>query len=824
MSLADRDQPDAENPFAAPRTFTPVCLLSRAQLPLAYLDTGASGSRLFAAYVHALEAAHDHDDGATVLVAAETKAKKLYAVERVKRRVYALCRLGEWVGEGDVIMRSKCVMQNARQVKRRAVQVGEEGGPWWTSAAVDMPEMSQYANKAKLKIDLKPTEGKIRTETVPVYEGQLMSADPAAGSFQDTVPADVPPQSPTDVLQELARHYLEALYLSRTSLAYFTKGPLSRARAAFAAMSAPSANLELVNFLRGSILTSSTMDKKFKDHVSTTVKEVADGVAGSPEQPKKSKRKRKWKVKRDKYGFFTDEKDAVARWWLENDAVPSVSSSSETLEESLRRRLPKLRSRETFMQLILILEALALEVVVPTDTGLDSVSDRPWMEPQAVDTHLDDTQGVEENKSSKPKKKQDLCSLLETLLDKLCIWHSLESHSPAKKSDPNGDDRDEANDELKSFCIEVVVPFYASRIPERASVVNKKFGGPSPPTPVKHRSTAARKPGEPASRPAPEKKPRKPLSRVVTDTLNRNSKTVPALIRSATDTETLHSYIKRESSEVPLESIPAANQQRKPRQSLMHTLDSSRRQVDLNAMSQANDAKMQKKAEMQEKMQSAINMLRKPNRAAALAEIRSQTDESFAKATAASKSRSGAAGQKARTAHRPQIAATPSHKRTVKSTPYRREVEARQSEHAMSSGTTHVPSSSARLLPNHDIVPTSSFAIPQTGRRPRQTAMGSSAAGVEETPSRGFAKFMPAGLAREPGTLDSPIVSRKIVTTPSKPVRTLSLGVGATPVHAALVAASPNVQRQDTASAKGTGTATSIYDSLGWDEEYEELA
>ena len=115
---------------------------------------------------------------------------------------------------------------------------------------------------------------------------------------------------------------------------------------------------------------------------------------------------------------------------------------------------------------------------------------------------------------------------------------------------------------------------------------------------------------------------------------------------------------------------------------------------------------------------------------------------------------------------------------------------------------------------------------------------------IEETPSRGFARFMPAGLAREPGTLESPIASRKVAIqqTPSKPDKSTGKVTGrsadpawgdvaSTPlpmslprVPRPLVEASPNPM-----GLKGgveTETGKSIYETLGWDDEggFEELA
>ena len=733
--------------------------------------------------------------------------------------MYALCRIGDWVKEEDVTESSRLILRKEKQEKRRALQSVGKSKPWWTSAAVDISQAPQPASNPRSRLNMNEG-GMERRISIPQceLEAQPRGRDSLGPSAENEDPA-TRAQDPTIVLQDLCRHYLEALYLSRTSLAYFTKGPLSRARAAFAAMPDSAATVKLVDFLRESILSSATTDKKFKDGISSVVKDMAAQDLLSPGQTKKTKRKRKWKSKRDKHGLFTDEKDCIQRWWRQGDGDSAGLTSGEQDDAVLRRRLPKLRSRETFMQLILILEILALEASLPKCSEQNSNTVAEMVaESQAPETQKDDAQGDAGLKKPKAKKKkQDLSALSETPLDRLCIWHSLESHSPTKKSAIENDNPEETSDELKGFCVEVVIPFYISRVPDHAAVVNKKLGGPSAPSPVKRKTAPTGRPGEPATRPAPERKPRKPLARVATDTLNKDATRIPSLNRSATDTNTLSSYIKREMGEVPMESIPAANPQRKPRQSLMHTLDSSRRQVDLTAMSQANDAKLQKKAEMQQKMQSAINMLRKPNRAAALADIRNQTDENFAKATAAARSK-----PRQKTAQRSQVAATPSHGRAVKATPYERAARPMDAAHGQSSGNTRITSSSAGLAHAHETVPSSSFAIPQTGHRPRHSTLAP--AGVEETPSRGFAKFMPAGLARQPGTLDSPTVSRKIAATPSKPVRSLSL-VTATPASHALVAASPNVQRHDKEPVGEAPASKSIYDTLGWDEdEYEELS
>ena len=725
------------------------------------------------------------------------------------------------------------------QAKRPALPPVKNGQMWWTRAAVDTPSdaMSQQrprSNVPTLHMERLPevpataTRAVDATETRPKGPAEDTDETPQEGLGQ----ADAP-LTPQGVLQELAKQYMEALYMSRTSLAYFTKGPLSRARVAFVTNFNPE---DFGEFLRDSILPSNAMDKKFRNGISLLVRDLPIRAEGSPEKPTK-KRKKKWKAKRDKNGFFAGEDEYVESWWRTGDENDSGPSSPETIEAALRGRLPRIRNRETLLQIILALEILALEASHPSKLE-DSSKD----EYRAQETQREDYQPAPGAKKPKPKRRQDLAALLETLIDRLCIWHSLEVNSPVKKRDTDGEDtHDESNNDLKSFCIEVIIPLYTSRIPQYATIVNKKLGGPSAPTPIKRKTTTARKPGEPATRQPPEKKPRKPLARVSTDTMDRSGKHPPCLQRSATASKA-RPLIKREASEVPLHSIPFAKPQhsarRTPQQraaarnkpSLMSQISFSKREVDLSAMSQANEAKMRKKAEVDEKLREAISTLKKPNRAMAVKEIADSTDESFAKAAA--KGRRNPV-QRMKVAQSVHVTATPKHVRTINATPHKGAAMA-SDQPSRSSGFSYVPSSSARLLAQRNDVVRSSLAVPQTGHRPRHGA-----ANIEETPSRGFAKFMPPGLARQPGTLNSPIAQRTagIQATPSKPVKSLALSppvpseranVNSAPIRAPtqpLADASPNASRCYSQKVAGeAGKPKSVYDALGWDEEYEDLS
>lgn len=806
------------DPFSQPRTLTPICLLSRAQLPLAFLDTAQDGSRLFAAVIQPLETCHDYQDDTNVLIVLDERANRFYAVERVQTRRYALCRLGIWVKEQELMTRATL---DVRPVdvprKRRAVQVGEGNQPWWTSASVDTKgrrDSEAWLTAGHLKLSMTSTAGGAPAALslhLPTTMGgpkdSLHDSEPLDMTSSEIVPS-------LDALEELTKQYLETVYLSRTPLAYFVKGPLARARLAYSTQ--PS---ELISFLRGAILSSSVMDKKYRDVITDQVKELAMFEPEVSAVKPKVRKKRKWKVKRDKFGCFVDEKDHVEQWWRMEDDSGGMPSSTDSVDVVLRRRVPKLRIRETFLQIILILETLALETTVPACEVQES-------QIQAVES-----QPTTEGKKAKKKKEIDISNILETLIDRLCIWHSLEASSPVKNAtNSSSGPSNEANDDLRTFASEVIMPFYASRIPEQASVTSKKLGGPTLLPPAKKSSAAPRKPGEPAARQVPEKVPRRPLGRVSTDTLNRTDKRQPILHRSATDSDALMPLIKREQSDAPavLENVPAVNPRAFPvkrgaskRVSLLDQISANRREVDLSAVSKANELKMRRNAEIRERVRDAILTTRKPNRTLASEDLAKSTDESFAKALAKGKSGSNVR----KVIEKRRIDATP----RVKATPAPKTRTQKRSEES----TSMASSASARLFARPMDVPDSSIAVPQTGHRPRHTS------NIEDTPSRGFAHYMPKGLARLPGTLlESPTASRMapISETPSRPlsvpglegasiVKSFSKGTGfAGRLEASQLLGAASSQSQEEAFEHATVNGNNLYAGLGWDsDEYEEL-
>ncbi|KAF2862822.1 hypothetical protein K470DRAFT_268771 [Piedraia hortae CBS 480.64] len=620
--------PDPDDPFAPPRTFRPIRLLPRERLSLAYLDTASPGSRLFKACVGVLEKCHEWNSGPHVLIAEETREDRVYAIERVQKNLYALCRLVEWVkrlpldNEESVeeflpVKRQKCQLIDKVQPRRKNVGATTNTRPSSASAMLGLPKLS-----AEIIAEEKPAP-----VTAPPTE---LPTEPLVAEVR-------PPEKPhsaQEVLEEFSKQYLEALYISRTSLAYFAKGPLSRTRMAFSGREDGSLQpSKLIGFLRDTILTSSVMDKKFREHVPTLIKELLLQEGAKP------KRKSKWKAKRNKAGFLTDEKDYIARWW-HGWEDHEISSSAETVDVRLGRRVPKIRGRETFLQLILTLEVLALE-------SPPAAHHNPSVTPVKVTEEVGPEAQPDSAKKSKAGKPVDLVALLEVLVDRLCIWHSLEVQSPQKKTANNEEGGD---DELKKFCTEIIIPFYISRVPKHAIHVNNKLGGPNVLSPAKHCLNSARKPGAPAARPVPAKVLKKPRPM--------------SLHSSKKSQKSLEVCIKRERSQTPaMDSFPLVSIQGRKRTNVLQSLTCSRREVDFSAASRATADKAKQKARVENKLKEAISAMKKPNRAVAVKEVAESTDASFARATA--KKTTQKASQKSNVL----VSATPRANKTFMATP-----------------------------------------------------------------------------------------------------------------------------------------------------------
>jgi len=732
-----------------------------------------------------------------VLVTTELNTHSLHVVERVQSYTYALCKLSAAVTATDVQFLSEAMpTSHATTFSRNPLR---NGGQWWEDAVVVLPTTEQMNGHAQRKAPRLSIYEPPDKELITI--NPTLQTDDHDQQVDEILQNNLQPTSQEDIFESLLTQYLEMLYRSRTSLAYFAKGPISRTRANFGS-SAPHATQDLVDFYNSLVMSSTMADKKHREVLPDLIKDLPLTTLSDHEKgTSKSKRKKKKKLKLDKKGLIPDETEHFIHWWKDDET--SVISG-ESIDQRFKRRSLALRTRETFLQIILILEILALDSSDNKGSSKESAG-----ETAASDEH-----------KPKTRKTKDQNLVLEILLDKLTIWHSLDSGPIASEAKKESSTRSVSN-QLADFCVEVIIPFYSSRIPETAAIVNKKLGGPTAPSPVKAKSKS-RKPGDQETRRPSEKKSRDSLHRVSSERLDQNLKGVPSLQRSSTDS-VLMPHLKRETSEIPLDQIPRKMSQPQPPRG-MSVLDKNRirqREVDFSALSQAQEAKKKKQADVEQKLRDAISGLRKPNRDVASKALTEATEQRQIIAQARAKA---SQLQRQRSSNNVQIDATPKHGRV-------KMITATPDDHRYASA--HVPSSSS-VVPSSSMRPPPEMLaddeVPQTGHRPNHML-------IQSTPTRDHSEgsMKPSMPTVRPFALapNRSATAVAVPTTPSKgKMRSLETEetpekdrivdfVVATPVKSRVEKDVEIVQGAERGLADDDGhdwnDGTNIYAALGWE-------
>lgn len=386
-------------------------------------------------------------------------------------------------------------------------------------------------------------------------------------------------------------------------------------------------------------MSTNLIDKKYRDGVSTCVSlvDIHEGTADEKEHAagKAKKRKSTKKMKPGKNGLYPTEDTLIRRWWRSHDDDADTGGPGSSRDELTKTRISQLRIRETQLQLIIILEVLALKpLVIPIEDFREELpATLPTIESVAPN-----------DKPAKAKKPDHLIMLIDVHIDRLCIWQSValetsnttvgDSQKPSETPDPSTARPRQTDNILRDFCVEVIAPFFSSRLPDRCAIINKKLGGPVVASPLKSKlsksasfSGSGSRPGAATKRPVPVKETRS-LKRVLTEERERRSMSrgpntgrAISLMRSAT----MPVGFKREASEAPsLSSIPSADPFQANHGGLPNNKRFSKREVDLSSFGAMKNDKAKKQAQVEAELKEAITALKKPNRQLAgkeLAEI-----------------------------------------------------------------------------------------------------------------------------------------------------------------------------------------------------------
>lgn len=635
----------------------PITLLPRSRVPFSWLDPSSStlwpipSGSLFVADIPILENDLRDQVEPSVLAVRSTADGGLYVVERVKKGIYAVSRLGPWVQEGDIFVavkgwRASTVVAD-EQTARCESPVGDGTVEWWEVAQIEEPVVDIDALSGKRAnadicvaffdqeednvLPVESVEGQTASITAPNLErssstGARMPSI-AINDTQEQLDAMVSAgaddlQSPQELLDGLRDQYLQALYVSKTSLAYFAKGPQTRCRNAFQFTEPDSSKtpVDLVNFYREAILPAKKMDLKYKDTMPTTVRDIMLSVSDDETQIKKRKSRKKKKL--GKNGLYPDEEDFIRKWWKDRSLSENGVAIETSREAEMKKHVADLRLRETQLQILLILETMALESALPDDKKQDCGNS--------------ETASAETAKKSKSKKLQDLNVVLELHLDRLCIWHAVsfddlaipESIKDTENNHLSG--KKAESDAVRDFCTEVIVPFYASRLPDKCKLVTRKFGVSSSTTPAKPQAKKTpRRESESAAKRHIQQlqlqhlKPRRSLQRVLTDEKSAASQGRHPLQRSKTAPSKPDS--RRESME-PLLPMTSAN----VRGGIQKAKRVENREVDLNAQAKQHETKLKKVqllADQKKELDAAIHALRRPNRELVAKDIAEDADK-----------------------------------------------------------------------------------------------------------------------------------------------------------------------------------------------------
>lgn len=531
---------------------------------------------------------------------------------------------------------------------------------------------------------------------------------------------------------------------------------------------------ELIGFYREAILTAKKMDLKFRETLPATVHDVVLSISDDEVAPKKRKSKKKTLGRN---GLYSEEPDFIRLWW-KNRTLTEIGSSVETSRDAeIKKHVSDLRLRETQLQILLILETIALE------TAAAEEAKKAGQEEARAET-------TTEKPKPKSKKAQDLNVMLELHLDRLCIWHAVSfDDTAASDTQASGNNQQSGktggNDAMRDFCTEVIIPFYASRLPDRCKSITRKLGVSASTISPFHKSTKKPRKESSATERNASHKSRRPLHRVLTDEQSTSQgRPQPSLNRSITAPSQIET--KRETT--PL--LPSLSTS--VRGGIQKAKRAENREVDLFAVSRQHETKLkrvQMLSDQKKELDAAIHALRKPNRELVAKDIAQDADRR-------SSSRKPKNPVRNPLGQGVQVMATPSKIRkrdaVVGLPPLPKNAARSKSSKAPTASSSSPFNSEPRVIPAFTTRPTST---------PRFTAD----VVVQETPSR--RPPQPLGLSKdpeEPSVAESPIPGsgnlfrvpprpgpRPVETNPLTPVR--SQYVGATDVDMSLDAHQPRL-------------------------------
>ncbi|KAI1844335.1 hypothetical protein JX266_009429 [Neoarthrinium moseri] len=837
-----------------PRSLQPLMLLPRERLGLSCLDLAApSGEFEYAQFyestIRILDLESRMGTRPIVLIARLESNRMSYVLERQDSGLYTLCKLGNWVDLEK--LSSHATVAYTKLIRPRS-------NPAHASMpeATTTPELHKENKKRRLAIEAIQSLVKRPARSLSI---SLPSQAPEAAQVPTAVEQDVASQTlgpPSGLSPAEKNPDLEAMAATQ-----LTKDPVPEQPSSQHTADDIFDNVRSHYF---EALYHSMIDKKYRETVPDIIAKFKTHIAESADEqgPKAKKRKSK-KMKLGKDSLYPAEDQHVRRWWdVRKPQAKDDDSMAAEAPQDTKLQVSCLRSRETQLQIILILEILALEPLRSAANANESqLPGLPADEPA--------TEASKET-TSKKRNKHNYPVLLDVHADRLSIWQSTSlddikmlEDSQAGQSNTAQKSNGTDSDPLKDFCIEIIVPFFSSRLPQQCDSLTRKLGGPVMPSPPKPKPRKTEAPTKPRAKPgmitkrATAPKPGRTLDRVLSKeteqhrrSMSRGPSSVIALMRSAS---TPIPMLKREPSDVV--SLTAAP--RRDSKDATSARDKSSGSSSAVGKRVTQEDKARRDAEIKAELQEAISSLRKPNREV-VGKAMAEADERRATTSLSQLRKSKKPTE--HTGFHNVIKATPvgprfrnALARDAYSQPNMGIIhESIEGDHVPSSSSQRLVPSSAPRKRNRDgafLVEESSPALP---------TMTAPVDLVGATPAR--PSFLKRGFLSAPGPdeglvlASSPIAERKFLALPGSSLRHRDSGIGMpsspdgglaeTPVKRppigrmgsleGFVTVTPAKKRatdnivaapaeQEVTKGKDNNARMSIFERLGWDDDFDDM-
>ncbi|KAK9363513.1 DNA replication regulator SLD3-domain-containing protein [Lipomyces starkeyi] len=464
---------------AAPREYVPISILSHTIAPsISSLSAKTKKSDDLGGAMPRSRPFQMHIPGLDnkVLFVRVDEGKCLAAVERVGKHIYMLTMLPDhvkvkhiramWKNGRSSSSSSPTTLEKMADVSVRKddgnipdyATLDEDSDEFWRAIGVDFQETRAPNTEGAALFESFSMAPPTLTELV-TKESESLKSKTTISTSATIKPLPAPKNSSTrELLKHMQSLYFEALYVSKSPLTYFVKLTLAR----FRTVCKDNAQ-KIIEVLHHMILTVGESDYKYKSGLRHKLLELenAHGMDEvtiglfNPNDPA-SEIPIPVSIAQSTVGLSSldHERQYIQRWWNMDEDV--------RLPKLRPKRIDEIKKRETKLQAILALEILAQQHSLTTE---------------ATDPAGSDTTAKAKTKKKRANKDDagaNLNLLLDVLFDRLYIWQTVSSLDFIIATP------DQKVDEVREFCLEVVVPFYGSRLPKQTERLLKKCGGEKP--------------------------------------------------------------------------------------------------------------------------------------------------------------------------------------------------------------------------------------------------------------------------------------------------------------------------------------------------------